>query len=1670
MMVRRSLAMATLVVIAVLVMGVVVFRGPLLRRGIEIGAGLATGSDVRVAKVTAGASHATILGAVAQSKDGEPVFSCERIDLAYALRGAFGGPHPFGISAVALDRPRLALIHHRDGTWNVRFPAGGGQAGGALAAVRLRVRDGDFALSDETRLYAHSRRLELANLRADVTLDPAARSNYDITLVAVEQAGRFPISGRGTLDGPRGYELQRWTAPRLGIAPLVDYAVNAASFHVADGTLQDVDALIYGLRSRDGSIARHLSATADLEGFRLYLGGLAAPLRDGRGPLQAYDDGLAIPRVVGTFAGVPLTVAGVIYSFADPAVRLGIVGRGDLRRFASAAAARIPISGPLAADLLVEGQASRPLTLAHLTSPALRYAGVPLRGFDGLVALEGTELDIARGALRYGPASLSARGRVSLEGARQADIVVDLSAPAAGIPYLAYTLPGMMLRGTALLGGANGAFSASGVITGAGPGDRLDGGFRLASNGTGSAGPLELEGPGRQALYARAALDGPHVAAAYVEAHGLRLGSTPAPPLPGLHLLPLPPANGELDADLAGAMQGQRYALAGDARVAGRLRDVPLGALTARGIVEDGLRTAIAGRYDGSLASLGALTGKKLPARGTVSIPLAVLAAGPSRVLVQIRGAQLRGVDLGGVRLEDLQATVGVRPRALDLYAARVRLDGHDVVAQGRLGEGGTLVASANGLDLAPLHRMGLPLEQGRVTAVATVGGTPQAPTLDGGLIGQGQFAGLPVSASTDVALAGDRLTLSDGLLQAGAAVGMLEGEVNGLRTRPQRASYAFRARVRDADVASLTQSAEARLQYPEGALDADVNVRGTGPAPTIAGSLAIPEGSLNGLSFRDAALSLDGTPQAVALNDGHVTVGTSTVTFDGALSTATRTQRLALRAPRIDLADFNDYFDRGDTLGGRGSISLSVRNAPDALAATGRANVRDTRFRRLALGTTQLAVDTSGRTIRTAAAIGGSSGRVALNGTVQLPAGRPLDDTLRRSAVDLDFEAKSVALGTWLPVLGYRQPVVGFVDARANVRGRYPALNSGLHAAVTGGRVGRIPIQRLTVAASAARGRVTVGSAVLEIPGLSADAAGSFGLRPGDPLALTARAAVPDVGALYATVSGNPRPDFGGAVGTTLQVRGTPQKPVLHDRLDLNAARYRTYTVPHAYADLTATTSLLSLERAEVDFAGGRITGDGHAPIVLHPQPGIGPADQPVSLELSADRVDLAQFVSLLPKGTDLAGLLAGRLALLGTIAQPRLDGTLAVVDFAYASPQERAKLTGGAAQLTLNGTAASLHDTHVDVGGGTISARASASVPSLRAPGRDLTFNFQATAAHAGLDVPAYFRGKVDGAIALARAPGSQPTLVGDLTFNDTRIPLTALLVSSPSPAPSATPSLPDVALKLAVTAARDVRVQSGQVDIGARGRVVAGGTLHDPTLAGRLVATGGTIDFYRTFTVSNDSTVTFHRSLGVIPSLDAYATTSIPDPPTQVSLHVTGPATQMNVALQSDPAYSREQIVGLLAGLQNLGAVQGVAPSQGQGNQNVLGNIAENQLGTMLTRNLLEPFSAQLGSAIGLSSLSLGYTPGTGLGLGAQKTLFKNLDAVFSQSFNYPQRQSIGLRASPSVATAVQLTFFNQQGSGQFSNAPGSVIQGDPAITASQPANGTNGFAFSLQRKFR
>ena len=234
---------------------------------------------------------------------------------------------------------------------------------------------------------------------------------------------------------------------------------------------------------------------------------------------------------------------------------------------------------------------------------------------------------------------------------------------------------------------------------------------------------------------------------------------------------------------------------------------------------------------------------------------------------------------------------------------------------------------------------------------------------------------------------------------------------------------------------------------------------------------------------------------------------------------------------------------------------------------------------------------------------------------------------------------------------------------------------------------------------------------------------------------------------------------------------------------------------------------------------------------------------------------------------------------------------------------------------------------------------------------------------------------------------------------------------------------------------------------------------------------MSTGGTISLYHTFQLQYPSVITFDPSSGVIPDVDAIATTTVESPETDVTMHVTGPATNLNVALSSDPNYSREQILGLLVGVQALGAVGGLQPGTTGPRQNPVQALAEGQLGGLLTQNILEPFSSQLGSAIGLSNLAINYAPGQGASVGVQKRLLKDVNAVFAESFNYPQRESIGLRATPNKATAVQLTFFSQPSSNRFDSFEGaqSLQSTNESVSDAEPANGSSGFALSFQRTF-
>ncbi len=144
-------------------------------------------------------------------------------------------------------------------------------------------------------------------------------------------------------------------------------------------------------------------------------------------------------------------------------------------------------------------------------------------------------------------------------------------------------------------------------------------------------------------------------------------------------------------------------------------------------------------------------------------------------------------------------------------------------------------------------------------------------------------------------------------------------------------------------------------------------------------------------------------------------------------------------------------------------------------------------------------------------------------------------------------------------------------------------------------------------------------------------------------------------------------------------------------------------------------------------------------------------------------------------------------------------------------------------------------------------------------------------------------------------------------------------------------------------------------------------------------------------------------------------------------------------MNLALASDPPYDRTQILGLLAGVQQFGAVQGVATTSGGTKENAFTSMAAGQLNTVFTRNLLEPLSTALGGAFGFNDVQLSNSLTGGFGASVTKGLGKHFNAIFAENFGQPRRQSLTLETVSHKAISLRGTFYSQDQATVFGTNP-------------------------------
>lgn len=1693
----------------------IAFRAPLARAVVAGLLDVLTGSHVSFSALTADREHLTIEG-LSVRRNGDPFLDVARLDVAYDLRDLLpGGKRRFGLRSVEVTRPHLTLVRHADGSFDLSGGGGGPSspsgAGGTPLILTGTLRDGLIEIVDPHRVDPAARRLRLDSVNARFAVDTGAVTTYRAG-ATYEGA---PLELTGTLDVTRRYAMHRLRAPHLPVTTLLNYVVNYRSAHVLGGRVSDLDVVVYSFASG----ATHFAGSAWLSGGALRIPGLRLPLRDVTARFDLFDGGIASNRITARVADLPAEAAGGIYDWQAPAFRLGFRTKGPLETLRSAFnfSAGLPLSGDVAVGAVVEGAVGQPLVHVRVDSQRVAYGKFPLEAVSGDLIYYDSSLSLVRASVRYGAFDSVTRGYLDLGDRAVSELAVDGSAPPGTVPFVAQSVPRVPLRVTAVLGGSDLAIDARGVADGAAGDESVRGLFRLDRNGDGEFGPFAIRqgsGSAAGAFYAnrRSSESG-----FWLDASGfaIRPGSA-HPQLPGLPNLAPPDFSGRLDARLAGEGHPSDFRLAGAAsladfvvgryrigsvsaaRVAGAPADLRASDLVASGpwgafagnAAYDPEQLALSGRYRGSLERLAVFTGQ-VEAKGPLDAPVALLLRS-GKTVVQSSGAGAANLSIRGVPVSDVRGTIEIAGNVLRVYSATARVAGGTFAAAGAVGGAGRLGVALAGANAAPLRSLGSPLESGRIAALGNVRQAADGTDFDGTLsLAAARVRNLSVSGSSGIALRGDTAKLDGGEALVDGNYGHFAGTVADLGRGPVALDLAVSTE--NARVVPFAQLLVPARHDIAGTFDADVRVNGTSAAPAVAGRIALSEGTFQGQAFRDASARFAADPHGLSAQDGTVAVGSTRVAFAADYRPGDLAAKLF--ASRANLADFDDLFDTGDTLDGVGRVNAVFSRRGGKLATNADVEFAGLRYLRFNLGDSTATWSSNGRNVTGKLAFGGAAGRLDAAGTVRLAGRAPLATLLRHSRFNGQATLRDFDLSTWLPVLGYQLPMTGRLDADTRISGSLSQPNLAVSASLNGGHYGKIPINRFTLSATADLRSVTLAAAALDLGTLQATGSGIIGVGPTDPIALSLHATTNDLAGLGTRLTGA-KLALGGSGETDVKLTGTRAKPSIAGGFYVHEATFQSIAIPQALGQFRLQGRSVELEGAELVLSKGRVDFAGAVPFTFSPF-GFGPPAAPVEVEVTSRGLDLSNFVPLLPKGSTLLGLIEGRVGVSGTAGAPRVEGRLTLSGGAATVPSfETEPLSKISAAVSFDRDAATLESFHAEAGGGSVEGSGRATL------GLDSSFRLTALTRGLRLDLPAYGRGTLDGSVTLERPAGGPPLLSGKVGLSDTVVPFSALsvgaislagssdvpgLVAPPAPAgASPAPARPKLDLALDVTAERNVRVRSSNIDIGGTGAIHVGGTLADPSLSGELDSTGGTLSYFNTVFRVQSGKVTFDPSQGLIPNLDAVATTHVsnPDPngfrnvsgSADITITVKGPVSNLDIQLASTPSYSREQILGLLLGAPSLGAnlfdVNGYpagAVTRNTSGQNTIGQQAFNIANAQFTKNLLAPFETQAAGALGLSDINVNVDVTGAVGVTARKGLGKFVNAIYSQTFGYPTRQSFGFEIKPNQFTAAQVTAFDTVGAQNIFVAYPALLYGTPQstrITAAQPIGGTSGFAASLQ----
>jgi autotransporter translocation and assembly factor TamB len=1702
--------------VALVIVGTLAVSLPtLLAWALPLALGLALHGNAQIAHVEIGGGQILLRG-LHITKNGDPLLDVQTIRVEYSLRDLLpGSSHRFGLRAIEIDRPVFTFERYADGSYNLALGGAAPQPpplrfDQVPLAFTLRVHDGAIALRAPHALDPQARKIDVRDLQLDATVNTATRTHYLLT-------GSFaaaPFSVRGTIDATRGYAMHRVQVAALAIRPIANFFINSHAAEVLAGTARGVDMRIYALDVEpEAPVDYHLSGRASIVDASMHLVGLALPVRQLNATLQLVDDQLFFNDLRGDVAGLTMTGLGSIFNLpAYPQFRIGITGRGDLAslRTLFVFAKDQPLAGAARIGIAVDGglEGAGPRIRATVDAPRMSYHDIVFSNLNANVGYynstvffmplqahaQGSTFTI-RGAMEIGDTSTVTR------------VGLHVTAPADALPYAGALLGSEPLVGDFLLDGKDLNFYGYGALQSARSPMRMAAVVHAGRGGVLDVAPLWIDTE-RGRFYAGYHLDRTRDTSSFwIRVRHFVLRTPAHTSFLAVAMPEMPPFDGTIEnvAVRGGGPSGVHTLVAGTAGLrattiagvrlnrvranfAGTLANAvidpieangPWGTMRGRGALSLN-SLAVRGHYAGTLQGLRQFL-NGTPASGSID-GTAALAIGSQGIIVQAENLRLRNASIQGLPISQATGTLAIQNGALVVKSARATVASGAVVAAGSFDRGIALVASH--LNAAQLRTLGLPLDAGTVDAQGTLAQGAPLPSFDGGVaLADGRVQHFAVAGSSLIALHGNGVRLDHTVGGMNNIYALASGSLTGLTSGAP--VYDMHAKVPAGDLTTVVNGLGIPAHFAEGTFNADVSLGGAGLEPKISGPVGVPVGSVNGLFFTDAGGVIGASGHGVAVQDGGVTVATTRLAFNAAENPDT--SALQVRTSNANLADFNNFFNTGDTLGGTGPVRFDVVSEAHRLSSNGALDITDLRYRNLPIGTTVASWSSARNVLQGSLNVTGEQGTLHSHGSIAVALQPTLFRTLRASNYALAAKLNDVDLSTWIAALGAPQvPVTGRIDANATVTGRWPNPHFNGNAELDNGTIWRFPIDKFTATVATHGQRISLDSASLAAPGITAQAYGSMGFSLEQPLQFTLHAASSDLPRLAAELWRMQLP-VTGSFESTLTLGGTPSNPTVNATLDGTKAVVYGLNIPSLHGSVSLERHNAILHDASITLPKGELAIEGSVPVQLNPI-ALGPPKAPLSFQVTAKDIDPSAFNAMLGNDTELGGIIAGDLAVSGTVAEPQISGNFGISKGTFVSDFDRSPITGIEGSMTFDRESATLDNLQANFGNGSVAAKGEVTFPQA---GKSMTYLVTATAKGAQFNSPMYGSGTVDGEMALTRgADADDPLLSGRVELTNTTIPFAAFLAASPQAA-SAPPPLD---LNVNFVVGRNVRVRGSGfgagLDVAGTGEADLAGTLAAPTMAGTFSATSGTLTFYdRSFRVQS-AKVIFRPEDGIIPTIHASGTTRVnnPDPNSpftgiDVTVAVEGQVTNPRVTFSSNPSgYSQEQILAmiapfggvLLSGLNFAPTQSGYGTLPGQvvgttGGGISAGQEAFNIVNAQFAAGLLNPLEGALSQGLGFQNVNLTLDYWGNVGVSASRLLGRTVNFIYAATFGIPQRTSFGLQLVGERSTSAQLVFFYVTGPQKLFQVPaaGSIPYG--TIAVGQPLQGQQGFAFTFQRLF-